>query len=240
MLLFLLTPAIVLFAQEPMIKEETLGYQQQRVFWVQEYKNNTGDVLGVLVLHGATTEENFKSLINNKLGPWLKEFSQKKPLVVVYPLGLPGRCPVPKENICWPFRQPWEDIPFLKDVIEKVSRQHALKRWIAIGISNGGYYLASVIQSGERLPISDVINIIGGKGWWFKPKAVWQPNLYILAGNKDKENRANARMLYRELKKTGYGGKAALSYEEFQGGHEIPFEKLAQLLEKIAAVPPQN
>lgn len=176
---------------------------------------------GLMVFHGAIYDGNLRAAVTSYYEPLFKELTEEFPLAVVYPQGTRGRCPWDKALVCWPMNTPWDDAAFIGEVVERVRKEHGATRWLALGISNGGYFLASSIASGEALPFEAVVSCIGGKGWNRALNLRWTPPLTILAGARDGEPLASARELHAELKAAGYEKKAPLRYVEFDGGHEI-------------------
>lgn len=186
-----------------------------------------------MVFHGAVYEGTLRAAVTSYYEPLFKELTEEFPLAVVYPQGTRGRCPWDKALVCWPMSTPWEDSAFISEVVGRVGKEHGVTRWLALGISNGGYYLASAIASGETLPFEAVVSCIGGKGWNRPLNLRWTPPLTILAGARDGEPLTSARELHAELKVAGYEKKAPLRYVEFDGGHEIPEALLKTELRRI-------
>lgn len=202
-----------------------------RTYFVEPYLSTEAPT-GIMVLHGAMNEDGIKSLFRGEFRALMKRLSKKHSLVAVYPLGVRGRCPVPKDNFCWPLNSPGDDIDFLKGISSEVGSQYTVRRWIVIGISNGGFYLSSLIQSGKSLPFDDAVILLGGKAWWPETDIQWMPNLYILSGKKD-EHRRHAIELYDDLRLAQYHKKTKLRYAELPGGHEIAWDMFEKGMQEI-------
>lgn len=212
----------------------TIDYKVSRSYLVEV--SSKAPRLGLLVLHGAIYEDQLIAGATGYLSPIFKGLSEKYPLAVVYPSGLPGRCAWDRRLACWQMSQPWEDEAFLRDVMDAVGREAGVTRWAAFGFSNGGYYLASLIRSGGGLPIGHVVTCVGGKGWYRDLKLTWTPSLTILSGKRDtSEASPEGKALFEELKKEGYGRRAGLRYVEFDGGHEVPAALVRSTLDGIFA-----
>ncbi|MBI2363181.1 MAG: hypothetical protein HYV15_07345 [Elusimicrobia bacterium] len=196
--------------------------------------------VGLVVFHGAVTPENLLRGVTSYYQPLLAGLAAEHRLLVVYPEGRRGRCPWDEGLVCWPMRAPREDGPFIRALVGRLSRETGVRRWLALGISNGGYFLASAIEGGETLPFEAVVTVVGGKGWYGPLAVRWRPALTILAGSRDeqdKENGGAARRLYEELRADGYEASAPLRYEEFDGGHEVPEVRLKEVLAGLLARP---
>lgn len=212
---------LALFAAGARAGEYAVTTQVSRPYHVQASTRGKA-AFGLMVFHGAVYEGNLRASVTSYYQPLFKELTEEFPLAVVYPHGTRGRCPWDKALVCWPMNTPWDDAAFIGEVAERVRKEHGVTRWLALGISNGGYYLASAIASGETLPFEGVVSCIGGKGWSRALNLRWTPPLTILAGTRDGETLPSARELHNELKAAGYEKKAPLRYVEFDGGHEIP------------------
>lgn len=223
---------LILFAAGAQAGEYAVTTQVSRPYHVQASTRGKA-VFGLMVFHGAIYDGNLRAAVTSYYEPLFKELAEEFPLAVVYPQGTRGRCPWDKALVCWPMNTPWDDAAFIGEVVERVRKEHGATRWLALGISNGGYYLASAIASGETLPFEAVVNCIGGKGWNRALNLRWTPPLTILAGTGDGEPLASARELHAELKSAGYEKKASLRYVEFDGGHEIPEAVLKAELRRL-------
>ncbi len=217
-------------------KEYAVTAAVSRSYYVQ-VSSQGKSVFGLMVFHGAVYEGNLRTAVTSYYEPLFRELTEEFPLAVVYPHGSRGRCPWDKALVCWPMSMPWEDAPFIAEIVERVGREQGVTRWLALGISNGGYFLASAIESGETLPFEAVVSCIGGKGWNRALNLRWTPPLTILAGTRDGETLPSARELHAELQAAGYAKKAPLRFVEFDGGHEIPEgilkTELRRLLNKL-------
>lgn len=230
--LFLLVACLLPGAAWAGVVERAIRSEASRAFHVQ-VSTSGGPRVGLMVFHGAVYEKNLLTSVTAYYEPLFKELVEAYPLAVVYPHGRAGRCPWDKTLVCWPQATPWENVGFVNDVAKRVGSEFGVSRWLALGVSNGGYYLASVIQSGEALPFEGIVSCIGGKGWHRVAAPAWTPALTILAGSRDSENLPSARELHADLKAWGYPARAPLVYEEFDGGHEIPEALLKTTLRRM-------
>lgn len=189
--------------------------------------------VGILFLHGAVEEAYAERGFREAYLPLFRRLSGELPVVVVYPDARPGNCRWDKNLRCWSFAAPGADVPFLKGVTEKVGKDAGVRRWIGVGFSNGGYFLASALLSGETLPLDAIVLHSSGMGWYKAPDIRWRPGVSILSGKTDAQTRDEARELHALLLKEKHGERAALTFEEFAGGHELAEKPLLAILLRL-------
>lgn len=90
-----------------------------------------------------------------------------------------------------------------------------------IGFSNGAFFLNRLIQ---HIPLNKPVISIGGGGH-FKKGASYQNDLYLLIGNKDKDNYKNVLLFFNRAK-----SQINTSLIIHNGGHEIPKNILETLI----------
>lgn len=190
---------------------------------------------GILFLHGAQTPEARRRARDELFQPFFDRFSATHPVAVAYVDGRVGTCGWDRSLACWPMRAPWEETRFLADALAALRAETKVSRWIALGFSNGGYFLGSLIQGGERLPADAAVIAAGGQAWSGGPSFAWTPDLTILTGKADAENRPQGLELHADLERAGYGKLARLEHKEFDGGHELPEPLLSETLAELIA-----
>ena len=224
------------------VRAEVRGYEvrreEARPYFVQASSSSRASV-GLMLFHGAVYEGNLRASVTAYYEPLFQDLVRELPLAVVYPTGRVGRCPWDKALACWPMWTPWEEAGYIGEVVRRVGADFGPTRWVALGVSNGGFFLTAAIEAGETLPFESVVDCIGGRGWSRKPDIRWTPALTVLAGSRDGETLPSARELRDALETAGYAAKAPLRYIEFDGGHEVPEVLLKTELRRLLGPGPR-
>lgn len=142
-----------------------------------------------------------------------------------------GRCPNNKHQLCWTWSAKTSaELLSVKSAIESaVNACFPSKSYDALGFSNGGIALASMLRLCEKVKFKSVITV-GAAGAWYPsdPKNLRScgTQLVSLLGTDDQANQKPVRDFVAHL----ISLNAPVELIEYDGGHALVFEPLYRLL----------